>query len=234
MEKSYQNIHYFFIGVLLVVLVGFHITYTIRFPKFEGMQFAQHFHGAMLMSWFAMLICQPILIRKKKYSLHKSLGKISYIQMPLLMYSIFLVTRMVYFREMSNNRPLDSILGQLSLDIPAIFTFGFFFVMAMLNRKNTPAHMRYMIATAIMMIGPGLGRALIIFGGLPFPLAVSIVFYVADAIALLFLIYDYLKGHSIKPFTIILLVNLLNQACWEFQTADWWQAIAGWFAGTFF
>ena len=36
--------------------------------------------------------------------------------------------------------------------------------------------MRYMIATSLLMIGPGLGRALIIFGGIPFPLNKIIAF----------------------------------------------------------
>ena len=67
MEKKLQNnIGFLFIGIFLCAVIGFHKTYTIHFPAFTGFHWQQHFHGAMLMSWFLMLIIQPFLIRYKK------------------------------------------------------------------------------------------------------------------------------------------------------------------------
>ena len=173
-ENTIQtNIVFLFIGIWLCAIIGFHKTYTIHFPQFGGFQWEQHFHGAMLMSWFLMLIIQPLLIRYNKRNIHRTLGKLGYILAPLVCYSIFLVTRMVFLREIKT-RPMESVLGQLSLDIPTIFIFGLFFALAMINRKDAAVHMRYMIATSLLMIGPGVGRALIIFGGIPFPIAVSV------------------------------------------------------------
>ena len=228
-ENTMQhNIVFLFIGIWLCAIIGFHKTYTIQFPQFKGFQWEQHFHGAMLMSWFLMLIIQPLLIRFNKNNIHRSLGKISFVLAPLVCYSIFLVTRMVYFREITN-RPMDSVLGQLSLDIPTIFIFGLFFTLAMINRKNSAVHMRYMIATSLLMIGPGLGRALIIFGGIPFPISVSIVYFISEILAVLFLINDIRKGSNVKPFLTITIVLIVNHLCWSFQSAGWWQSIAKWF-----
>ena len=229
MEKKLQNnIGYLFIGIFLCAVIGFHVTYTIHFPEFTGFHWQQHFHGAMLLSWFLMLIIQPFLIRYKKNNIHRRLGKLGYVLAPLVCYSIFLVTKMVYHREIAH-RSEASVLAQLALDIPTIFIFGLMFALAMINRKDSSVHMRYMIGTALTMIGPGLGRALIIFGGVPFPVSVSIVYYVADILAILFLINDFRKGNNIKPFVTITIIFILNHLCWAFQNASWWQAIAKWF-----
>jgi uncharacterized membrane protein YozB (DUF420 family) len=200
----------------------------ICFPQFKAFQWEQHFHGVMLMSWFFMLIVQPLLIKYKKNNIHRIFGKISYLLAPLVCYSIFLVTRMVYQREITN-RPEASVLGQLSLDIPTIFIFGLFFTLAMINRKDSSVHMRYMIATSLLMIGPGLGRALIIFGGIPFPMSINIVYYISEIIAVLFLVNDIRKANNIKPFLTITIILVINHLCWGFQDASWWQLIAKWF-----
>lgn len=228
-ENTIQtNIVFLFIGIWLCAIIGFHKTYTIHFPQFGGFQWEQHFHGAMLMSWFLMLIIQPLLIRYNKRNIHRTLGKLGYILAPLVCYSIFLVTRMVFLREIKT-RPMESVLGQLSLDIPTIFIFGLFFALAMINRKDAAVHMRYMIATSLLMIGPGVGRALIIFGGIPFPIAVSVVYYISETLAILFLLNDINKGNNFKPFLTITIILIINHFCWGFQNASWWQSIAKWF-----
>ena len=223
-----NNIVFLFIAIWVCAIIGFDKTYIVHFPQFKGFQWEQHFHGFMLMSWFLMLIIQPLLIRYNKRNIHRNIGKLGYVLAPLVCYSIFLVTRMVYLREIKN-RPLESVLGQLSLDIPTIFIFGLFFALAMINRKDSAVHMRYMIATSLLMIGPGVGRALIIFGGIPFPIAVSIVYYISEALAVLFLLNDIRKRNNFKPFLTITIVLIINHLCWAFQNQAWWQAIAKWF-----
>ncbi|MEO7486107.1 MAG: hypothetical protein ABIU77_03365 [Ferruginibacter sp.] len=223
-----NNIVFLFIGIWLCAIIGFHKTYAIHFPQLKGFRWEQHFHGAMLMSWFLLLIIQPLLIRFNKNNIHRRLGMLGYVLAPLVCYSIFLVTKMVYFREITN-RPMDSVLGQLSLSIPSIFTFGLFFALAMINRKDSATHMRYMIATSLLMIGPGLGRALIIFGGVPPPVGVNIVLYISEIAAVLFLLNDLIKGNNFKPFLTITIILVVNHLCWGFQNAYWWQSIAKWF-----
>ena len=233
MEKTYPRISYFFIGVLLCSLVGFHFTYTMQFPTFKGLSAVHHFHGAMLMSWFAMLIVQPFLISYKKYNWHRQLGKLSYILVPLILLSIFMVTKVSYYRILTQQSKAVAI-GGLALDIPDILVFGMFYVLAIINRKNSAAHMRYMVGTSLLMIGPGLGRALIIFGGIPFPVAVTYTIYVAELITVLFIAFDYVKDHSIEPYLVVLFGIAFLHICWSFQMADWWQAFGTWFVKVFF
>lgn len=233
MEKTYNNISYFFIAIWITALVGFHLTYTVFLPDFKAFTWMQHFHGAMLMAWFFMLIVQPFLIKYKKYEWHRTIGKLGYILAPLVVISIFEVTKMVYFREVAH-RPENEVLSQLSLDIPAIFTFAFFAAMAFIYKKKSATHMRYMIATSLLMIGPGLGRALIIFGGIPFPVSVSVVLYLATFLSLVFLFFDWRAKRDIKPFTTITIAIAINLLCWVFQTSAWWVGFAKGFVQLFF
>lgn len=234
MEKTQiqNNIGYFFIAVWIVVMAGFHNTYTVFVPTFTGFIWMQHFHGAMLMIWLILLIIQPFLIKYKKYKWHRALGKLGYAVAPLVVFSILGVTKMVYFREVAH-RPEKEVLGQLSLDIPAIFTFAFFALMAFIYKKQTAAHVRYMIATSLLMIGPGLGRALIIFGGIPFPVAVSAVLYFTAFLSLIFLLFDLRNKRDAKPFTVITIVIVANLLCWVYQTSAWWLALAKAFVSAF-
>ena len=233
MEKSYKNIGYFFIVLWIIALIGFHQTYTIFLPAFKGFRWEQHFHGAMLMAWFLMLIVQPFLIKFGKNDWHRAIGKVGYVLAPLVCFSILEVTRMVYFRETAHS-PENQVLSQLSLDIPAILTFGLFALLAFVYQKQPATHMRYMIATSLLMIGPGLGRALIIFGGIPFPVAVTAVLYLSTLLALGFLLLDIRNRQSPIPFLVILLVIGLNLLCWLFQTSGWWLRFARVFARIFF
>ncbi len=232
-ETAQNNIVYFFSGILICTLIGFHQTYTVHFPDFKGFQAVQHFHGVMFMSWFGMLIVQPFLIRNKKYEWHRNLGKLGYVLAPLVCLSIFLVTKMVYFREIAH-RPIIEVLGQISLQVPAIILFGLFFALAMVNRKHTATHMRYMIATSLLMIGPGVGRALIIYGSVPLPVAVTTVLYVSEILAFIFLAFDFFNKRNTTPFLTIFLLLVLNHLCWAYQMADWWQGFAAWFVRIFF
>lgn len=224
-DKLQDNITYLFIAIWIFALIGFHRTYTVFFPTFEGFHWEQHFHGAMLMGWFAMLIVQPLLIKYRKNKIHRTLGKVGYILAPLVCYSIFLVTKMVYYREIAT-RPESSVLSQLSLDIPTIFIFGLFFILAMVNRHKSEVHMRYMIGTSLLMVGPGLGRALIIFGGMPFPLAVSITLYFSEIVAVLLLLNDFRKKTNLKPMLTVAIILIINHLFWIFQESTLWLKIA--------
>lgn len=227
-DRLQNNIGYLFIGIWICALIGFHKTYTIFFPSFKGFRWEQHFHGVMLMSWFALLIVQPFLIKYGKSKLHRTIGKAGYILAPLVCYSIYLVTKMAYHREIAM-RPEDSVLAQLSLDIPTIFLFGLFFALAMVNRRKSDVHMRYMIGTSLLMLGPGLGRALIIYAGVPFPSAVSNVYFIGEAIAILLLFNDMRKKANIKPLLTIVILLIINHLFWFFQDSVVWQKMAKWF-----
>ena len=152
------------------------------------------------------------------------IGKLSYIIAPLLMVSIFLVARMVYLR-VEPTVPAVEKIGLIALSIPDLVAFGVLYALAIFNRQNTYQHMRYMIGTSLLMIAPGLGRALIIYYGQSLDKAVNVTNYIAIGIAAVLLLNDILKRRSYIPFTVVLIVVAFTHLMWELRLTQLWQPI---------
>ena len=127
--------------ILLIVLWGFHRTYTVFFPSFEGFLFVQHFHGFMMLLWLVLLIVQPLLIARRKHHLHRLVGSASYVIAPLIMLSIFLVADMVFGKNMATRSPADAY-AEIALSIPSIVFFGIFYGLAISNRRRRSSSCR--------------------------------------------------------------------------------------------
>ncbi len=74
--------------------------------------------------------------------------------------TMFLITKFGYYKPVPPLSHQEKI-GGLALQAIDIVQFVVFYSLAIVYRRNTYNHMRFMIGTAIMMIGPGLGRALL-------------------------------------------------------------------------
>jgi hypothetical protein len=228
----YRGISLFFIFVLTLITWGFYKTYLIFFPSFTGFNNVQHFHGAMMMIWMVFLIVQPLLIRSGKVGIHRAIGKLSYLIAPLLIVSIFLVSRMVYHRP--EPVPHEDKIAMIALSIPFLAGFVVFYSLAIINRKETSKHMRYMIGTSFLMIAPGLGRAMIVYYGMSLHDSVNYCNYLVMAITVGLLLNDIVKKRSYFPFAVILFVFLLMHLAWNFRNSAIWQALGEGFAKIFF
>lgn len=145
---------YYFIGLVIIVLLGFWPSYFSGFINGNNKYaFYFHFHAFMMSTWIAMLIAQPILIRKKKLRIHKVIGKISYVVMPLLFISVLLL---VHSRIKGSER---NDLG-LSIFVPFkdLLIIATTYIIAIRYRHNLQIHARAMIATGIVFIEPALSR----------------------------------------------------------------------------
>ena len=229
----YGRISLFFVFVLALITWGFYKTYLIFFPSFTGFSFVQHFHGAMMMTWMAMLIIQPLLIHFNKVSIHRIIGRLSFVIAPLLVVSIFLVTKMVYFR-VDPPLPQDLKIGEMALSLSNLFAFTFLYIMAIANRRYTYAHMRYMIGTSLLMIGPGLGRALIIYFNVPGEKAIDTVLYLEVIIAAAIMFNDIIRRRSFKATLIVLIAVGCMCLLWTFRMGPLWQAIGEFIAKNLF
>lgn len=217
----YRRISFLFVLLLAVISWGFYKTYIIFFPSFTGFVFAQHFHGAMMMTWMIFLIVQPLLIRSGKIKIHRAIGKLSFLIAPLLVTSIFLVTRMVYFRPDSPSH--QEKIAEIALPTPLMIAFAVFYILAIINRKNTTAHMRYMIGTSLLMIGPGLARALIIYYNYSSDASIIFCDLLSIGIAALLLLSDIIKRRPYIPYTIVLIGITLSYLIWEARYSAFWQ-----------
>jgi hypothetical protein len=220
-NKVYQISALFIILIMIGVQWGFYDSYTSHFPTFENATPVIHIHGALLMIWLTLLVVQPLLIYFKKAKLHRSIGKVSFVLGPLIIISMFLVGKGSYWRGIDLISETDN-LGFMVLDIRGLISFAIFWALAMGFRKTSSAHMRYMIATGILAIGPGVGRGLVA----SFDFSIYTALNITDVLELLIvgvlLGIDFVKKNNFKPFLVVFLVLLVGKAFWQIRDSDLW------------
>ena len=232
MQKVYRNTAIFIILIMIGIQWGFYRTYTSEFPNFINKTITIHVHGILLMMWMVLLIVQPLLINTGRTQLHRTIGKVSWVLGPLIIVSMFLVGRGSYGRSIGNI-PEQVNLATMVLDIRGYLTFAIFWALAMFYRKNSASHMRYMIATGMLAIGPGVGRGLI-SSGVDFPTALAITDVLDLVIVGTLLGFDIYRKKNYKPFLIVFVVFLIGAILWQVKDGDAWQSFARWYAAMFY
>jgi len=143
------------------------------------------------------------------------------------------VLRLSYFKALAT-LPKEVALGGIALQFPILIAFGLIYGLAIKNKANTSYHMRYMIGTSLLMIGPGFGRALIIYFDMPFPAAVTMSDYTVIGLAAIMLLYDLIRKGPWIPYAIIIVLLYMCHFVFANQMSPWWQSFATWFSKSFF
>lgn len=207
MERNYKNVYFIFWGVLIIAFIGFYKTYFSLFPNFEGLKTIHHFHAFMILSWIASLIIQPILIRKGQIKWHRIMGKVSYVQIPLLILSIILMVRNGQLREQN--------LQNLSFSFSDTTYFLLMYGLAIWNKSNTPFHIRYMVLTVLPFINPAFSR---ITQSFP-PLLIGL------AIIIGLLIFEKMKTKVYRPLVIGLISFLTIYISFALLPTTIWDSV---------
>ena len=203
MEKAYRNTGYFMLILIPLIILGFYKTYFNLFPDFnEKITSLHHLHAAIATVWILTLISQLLLIRYKKFNIHRAVGKISYAVFSLLVLSFV----PMILRNLYSDYPLFVFfpVADCALLIP-------FYSLAVFHRKNTPKHMRYMIGAAIVFLGPTFGRigpGLIGFSGnVSQNVQYGIIYLILTGLILL----DRKHGRDFKPYILIFAGWVIHQ-----------------------
>ena len=150
MEKKYRYLGYFMLLLIPLIFAGFYKSYIGQIPDFtENITIYMHIHALIATAWIAMLIAQPLLILNKKTALHRAIGKLSYIVFPLLVLSF--IPQII--RNIDQGQMLFLFYPLADGTLLVVF-----YSLAIYNRKKSPMHMRFMIANALVFLGPTIGR----------------------------------------------------------------------------
>lgn len=147
---------FWFAGLLLVLLVGFWRSYFSVI--FGEMHPTHHLHSAAMLGWVLLLIHQAWRVRTKNLVVHRKVGQLAWVIAPFVVITGTWVT----FHNIGNfeDPSTPPAMSIFHLGLASVLVFGILFAMAMVHRKNVQYHARYMIATALVFLVPGLGRAL--------------------------------------------------------------------------
>lgn len=191
---------FWFAGLLVILVLGFWKSYFSII--LDGPDKMHHFHGLAMLGWVLLLINQAWLARARKLDLHRKTGKLSYVLAPLIVISGVLVTFHNIARQEDPLAPFAMSIFHLGLF--SALAYAVLYTLAMVHRNNVQYHARYMIATALVFLVPGLSRAMANFvapTGLP-----SLDFYQTLWVPLLFGLVliglDWRGGRIRAPFIV--------------------------------
>jgi hypothetical protein len=226
MEASYKNITYLFIAIFIVVIIGFFNSYFGLFPHFKGLPDMAHLHFIGWLLWFSLLIIQPLLIQFNKLPIHRLLGKFSYFLAPYILLTIIGMIKHSYSIHKTPYLIATHPPG-LYFSMAGAIYFFLFYILAIVNKKNTAFHMRYIIISSLALLFPSVDRFFIEelklgeAGGAFTPLIVLLII-----IALI--IYDKVKLKKIsRPYIVALIFTLaMDISIKTFLPSHAWQSIA--------
>ncbi len=225
----FEKSGYYFIALFALAIAGFWPSYFFKF--FDGtadFTFYFHFHAVLAVLWIFMLIAQPLLIRGKQFALHRTIGKLSYVLVPLIFISIILLAHSRITGEEEN-------LG-LSLWVPfkdlLIFAVGY--GIAIRYRHRMLIHARGMIVAGIVLIEPALVRLILyVFfpdaGFAPGGYMATLIILYALLIGLIVAERKQKRGRWVFPLALGLYLFVHSVIIFEISIPPW-QAFSEWFA----
>ena len=234
MEKQVKKLQfdlsgYYFFGLVLLVCLGFWPSYFAKF--FYGtahFSFYFHFHATVLILWISLLIIQPILIRNKQVAIHRMLGKISYLLIPLIFISIILLSH----SRIPHQGPLadDHLVGTFNSYKDLIILATAFFI-AIRYKKDYQLHARGMIVTGLACIEPALIRFAFRVISDPFVAYLTTIFTLYAVF--LWIIYrerKQAKARWVFPLIVGLYVIAHGLVLFDMLYLPFWRDFVMWFA----
>ena len=227
---QFKRTGYYFIAMLFLAFLGFWPTYFSKF--FDGTaDFATyfHFHALMALLWILFLIVQPLLVYRKKLDLHRTIGKFSYLLVPLLYLSVILLAH----HRIDPESPDRYINLWFPFKDLIIFSAGY--GVAIRYRKQMAIHARGMIVAGIVMIEPALVRLILAvffpgeFNIMAYFLTIGLVY--ALLIGLIIRDRNEKKGRWVFPMALVLyllvhgfIISQVRFKPWE-SFVDWFAAL---------
>jgi hypothetical protein len=219
-----RNAVFFFAAFLAAAFVGFWPTYFTRVGAIASWRV--HAHGALMLGWCLLLIAQAWLIRNRRGLLHRSLGRLSFLLAPLIVISSVVVEHGSLVRSADRNDPESLFFAYLTTALVLIFALAY--TLAVVYRRTTALHMRYMICTPLAMFDPVFARILDVRLGIAYPAGQLITFTMIDAILLRLCYLD--RNTPYRAFHRMLAAFAAVQipAFFVYRTA-WWPNVVAWF-----
>ncbi len=213
MERHYKNLGYFLLILVAFVAAGFYKPYFALIPNFDAsITPLVQVHATLLMGFVALLVAQPLLIRYRQKNLHKSLGKLTYFLMPLLVASCVGVISKEYDEALARTPSVEHALRSIFSDVAQLVLLVIFYVLAIVNRRNVPAHMRYMIAIALIVAPAGIARVLGYWFDVPRYESGLASNALLDVVLIALIVFDRRHHLNYRPYLLVLPLFVLSHA----------------------
>ena len=195
MESNYKKLYVFFLVILALTPIGFR-DYLLQFSTFDKLPLIVHVHAGLMTLWCLTLIAQPLLISSKRFYTHRLIGKMTYILVPLIVLSMWLMIEHSFI-QMLNLIEEKQNLAQTFFPFSQMVFFVTFYCAAIIYSRKTVIHMRYIVLSSIVLLGPTIGRIDFDFIGLG---DFNMDLIVMDLVIILLVIKDLVNKKMHAPY----------------------------------
>lgn len=217
MERGYRNLGYVLLVLLPIFIAGFWIPYFSALPHFDAsITGAVHVHAILLFSFLLLLIVQPLAIRHKAFSIHRTLGKLSNILMPFILMFSFAMLFKEYHEHLSDGATVRFAREAEFLSAAQLFLFGTLYGLSIASiwRHDVPTHMRYMICVVLVLLPAGLARTLGYWFGVRQSVSQTVCLILIDTLLLALIAFDRSRRLSARPYIAVLLAYVAIETFW--------------------
>ncbi len=208
-DKKLPADHIFFpalaVFISAVGLSGFWFTYfaPIIGKTYPPAGFPLHLHGWSFFLWLIVFPTQAVLIGRKRFALHKGLGKLSALLVLVMTLTGLLVLSVRAEEAAREGEPLVWLLyGPLFLSNLILFVAFYSASIYMALTKRLQAHKRLIIVASGIGVAAGLSRWIMVFSGFH-PLSIPIGVLACSVFLLIGLTYDVVTRRLLHPAYLI-------------------------------
>jgi hypothetical protein len=217
METGYRNLWVFLLPLPLAIIAGFWIPYFSEFPRFNStITAAVHVHASLLFAWVALLVVQPLAIRRGAFQLHRLAGRASYWLMPLIVLFAAMMIRKEYLEHLANGMSSNAAWKSEYLSSVQLLFLGCAYALAIsrILLRDVASHMRYMICIALILLPAGLARILGYGFDVRQSAAQGVCLIVIDLCLMALIMADRRRGLKAGPYAAALLAYVAAGAGW--------------------
>jgi hypothetical protein len=230
----YRGSAWFFGLFAFGVLVAFWPTYYSRLDAQPT--YHPHAHGIAMTAWCAMLIAQVWLIQTGRRALHRQLGTLSYLLVPVIALTTI---NFLHFRV--RGAPLDSgTLRSMALVLNALVAFLVLYALGIAYKRASAVHARFMICTVFPLFTPVTDRLIArhmpsLIASIPpvdgSPLLPLAGFALADVMLIALSIWDWRANRRLVfPVALAILV-VYHYSVVAFADFGFWRSVGNWYVG---
>src|SRR5688572_21120368 len=225
---AFENLTPALVGLLAVALVAFWPSY-LALPASASSLYT-HAHAATATLWMLVLIAQPLLVRTRRLSLHRAIGKATYLLAPLVLASILLLAHHRIRLAPAGAYPIQTYILYLQLSLAVMFAG--LYVLGVANRRRTWAHARLMICTALVLVDPIAIRVMFWIDPTPTWNYQWLTFGLTDLLLLALAWADrrHVPGRRLLLWVLAAFVAAQLPALLGFTATAPWQAFARWYS----
>ena len=215
--NGYRYLAFLLLVLPLTLIAGFWIPYFSEIPKFDSsITTAVHIHAILLFAWVALLFAQPLAIRNRALPLHRSLGKISYALVPLVL--IFAIAMLIKeYREhiAAGMSPVSGASAEyLSTCQLALFAAFYSLAIVRIHRRDAAEHMRYIICIALVLLPAGLSRTLGYWFNVRQAQSQAVCFIAIDVCLISLIMFDRRRKLGARPFIVAFAAYVAVEVVW--------------------